>query len=114
MDIQNNNIFVSEEDYQEYTYSSNRQNRILRFWVSIFRDMPVNLQSEAKSKPTNLIKQFTEESELRGAILYRFKTEGASDKLQKYLDNYGVFVEVETEETIEWKEQIKDLKIKFI
>lgn len=114
MDIQNNNIFIKEKDYQEYIYSSNRQNRILRFWISIFRNMPGKLQSEAKSKPTNLIKQHTEESEVKGAILYRFKTEGASNNLQKYLDSYGVFVEMETEETIEWKQQIRDLKLKFI
>lgn len=107
MEIHKNKIYVSEKDYQDYLYSSNRQNRILRFWINIFRGMPVKFQQEAKSKPTNLEKQFTKESELKGAILYQFKTEGASIELKEYLNKYRVFVENETEDIAEWKLQVK-------
>lgn len=114
METQKNNIYVSEEDYHNYVYSSSRQNRILRFWIEIFRNMPGRLQQEAKLKPTNLTKQFTEESELSGAVLYRFKTEGASSELKEYLNKYCVFVENETEEVAEWKMQVKNQRMKFI
>lgn len=114
METQKDSIYVAEKDYQDYLYSSSRKNLILRFWINIFRNMPGKLQQEAKSKPTNLIKQFTEESELSGAVLYRFKTEGASSELKEYLNKYCVFVEIETEEVTEWKMQVKNRKVKFI
>lgn len=114
METQKNNIYVSEKDYHNYVYSSSRQNRILRFWIDIFRNMPVKFQQEAKSKATNLEKQFTEESELNGAILYRFKTEGASSELKEYLNKYCVFVENENEEVSKWKMQMKNQRVNLI
>jgi hypothetical protein len=113
MSTENNYIFVKEQEYKDYVVSANRRNRVLRFWIDIFRVMPLKLKKEAKQKATNLVGKSQGEFEITGAIPYQFETQGASEELSKYLDQFAVFVEHDTPEIHKWRESLKDIKLKI-
>jgi transcriptional regulator with XRE-family HTH domain len=100
-------IFVKQKDYEQFLYTSNRSNRILQFWISIIHSMPKVIARETRRKPTNLILQNKGEFEITGAKPFQFETQGASEDLRTYLDQYAVFVEQKSKEVYRWREEIK-------
>jgi transcriptional regulator with XRE-family HTH domain len=103
-------IFVKQKEYEEFKYTSHRTNRILQFWIYILHSMPDLLHKESKRKPTNLTQQSKGEFEITGAKPFQFETNGASENLKSYLDQFAVFVEDDSKEVYKWREDISLLR----
>jgi hypothetical protein len=78
---------VTQEDLDEFKYTSKRNNKILKYWRSVVKNMPGKLQTEVKMKPTTLEKVWSSENQ------YKFYTLGASTELNEYLSQFNVILE---------------------
>lgn len=99
-------IFAKEDEYIEYLYRSNKDNKIRRFFNELISDLPTKLKKELKHLPTNLV-QSEEKINITGGEVFIFKTKGASKDLLEILNQYLIVVEKDTEEIIAWKSKIK-------
>lgn len=106
--INKNFIFAKEEEYKEFLYKANKDNKIRVFFRNMLKDMPEKLRGEIKHLPTSIQEYTNEVLDITGAEPFTFYTRGASETLKRYLESYIVFVEKDSEEVIKWKGQLKE------
>lgn len=85
-------ITVTREDFYEFRVKAKRNNKILRFWMEIYKSMTKELKEESKSKATVLNKQEQLGSKRQVIELYKFETYNSSEDMLLYLDNFEVEV----------------------
>jgi hypothetical protein len=86
-------IHATFEEYIEYRIKHKKTNRILRFWIDVFKSMPHELQEETEQKPTSLVETLNPKFQESAHKYYRFETKDASEKLKNYLKSFMVIVE---------------------
>jgi hypothetical protein len=86
-------IHATFEEYIEYRIKHKKTNKILRFWIDVFKSMPHELQEETEQKPTSLVETSNPELNEPEKKCYRFETKDASERLKSYLKNFMVVVE---------------------
>jgi shikimate 5-dehydrogenase len=103
-------IFAKQDEYKDFVFKSNRNNKIRGFFVSIINEMPIELKQEVRKSPTKLAETSRYKDSINGAREYSFITQDCSEELSNYLEGFAVFVEQDTKKITQWKQKISDLK----
>lgn len=113
-----NFLFVVEQEYEDFTYRRDKDNRVWLFWMDVLNNAPFEICSEIQTTYISLLEQPPQNFKITGVAPFQFKPlkdSKVSEKLSKYLDQFIVFVEFKDPKRFnQWSKDFSSDSAKFV